>query len=63
MPPPEHDHHHPHAPQPRPAAATRPTMSVLAWPAWQRVLLVLPLLLLLWLAVAWANAGSEAAAW
>lgn len=30
--------------------------SVLGWPAWQRALLVLPLLVLLWLAVAWASA-------
>jgi hypothetical protein len=29
--------------------------SVLAWPAWLRVLTLLPLVLLLWLAVAWAN--------
>jgi len=29
--------------------------SVLGWPAWQRVLAVLPVLLLLWLAVAWAS--------
>jgi hypothetical protein len=29
--------------------------SVLAWPAWLRVLAVLPALLLLWLAVGWAN--------
>ena len=31
------------------------TGSVLGWPAWQRVLVVLPVLLLLWLAVAWAS--------
>jgi hypothetical protein len=31
------------------------TGSVLGWPAWQRVLAVLPVLLLLWLAVAWAS--------
>jgi len=29
--------------------------SVLAWPAWLRVLTLLPVLVLLWLAVAWAN--------
>ena len=29
--------------------------SVLAWPAWLRVLAVLPALLLLWLAVLWAS--------
>jgi hypothetical protein len=31
--------------------------SVLAWPAWLRVLAVLPAVALLWLAVAWANLG------
>ncbi len=35
--------------------------SVLAWPAWLRVLAVLPFILLLWLAVGWAN--LEAAPW
>jgi len=30
-------------------------VSVLAWPLWLRVAAVLPLLVLLWLAVAWAN--------
>jgi len=35
--------------------------SVLAWPAWLRVLAVLPAVALLWLAVAWAN--LEAAPW
>jgi hypothetical protein len=35
--------------------------SVLAWPAWQRVLAVIPVLALLWLAVAWALA--EVAPW
>ncbi len=29
--------------------------SVLAWPAWLRVLAVAPLLALLWLGVAWAS--------
>jgi hypothetical protein len=29
--------------------------SVLAWPAWLRVLTLLPVVALLWLAVAWAN--------
>lgn len=33
----------------------RPTRSVLAWPAWWRVLVVLPALVLLWLAVLWAS--------
>ncbi|WP_168920679.1 hypothetical protein [Polaromonas vacuolata] len=35
--------------------------SVLNWPAWQRMLAVLPALLLLWLAVLWT--GLEAAPW
>jgi hypothetical protein len=30
--------------------------SVLAWPAWLRVLAILPALVLLWLAVLWASA-------
>jgi hypothetical protein len=32
-----------------------PRRSVLAWPAWLRVLAVLPALVLLWLAVLWAT--------
>ncbi|MEO5607689.1 MAG: hypothetical protein ABIR13_08935 [Polaromonas sp.] len=35
--------------------------SVLAWPAWLRVLAVAPAVALLWLAVAWASV--EAAPW
>ncbi|MEO8390235.1 MAG: hypothetical protein ABI893_08145 [Polaromonas sp.] len=35
--------------------------SLLAWPAWQRVLAVVPTVALLWLAVAWASA--EIAPW
>ena len=35
-----------------------PRRSVLAWPAWLRVLAVLPTLVLLWLAVLWASLGS-----
>lgn len=37
-----------------------PLPSVLAWPAWLRVLAVAPALALLWVAVLWA--GMEAAA-
>lgn len=37
------------------------TRSVLAWPAWLRVLAVLPAVGLLWLAVVWAQ--LEAAPW
>ena len=33
-------------------------LSVLAWPAWRRVLAVMPAVLLLWLAVGWANGGD-----
>ncbi len=32
--------------------------SVLAWPAWLRVAAVLPVVLALWLALFWANAGA-----
>lgn len=42
----------------KPARARR---SVLAWPAWLRVLAVLPAVALLWLAVLWAS--LEAAPW
>lgn len=35
--------------------------SVLGWPAWLRVLAVLPVIVLMWLAVAWASA--EVAPW
>ncbi|CDS54033.1 hypothetical protein [Polaromonas sp. CG9_12] len=35
--------------------------SMLAWPAWLRVLAVLPAVALLWLAVAWAQ--LEVAPW
>ncbi|MBE0474270.1 hypothetical protein [Rhodoferax sp.] len=44
---------HPHHPVAKP---TQP-FSVLAWPAWRRVLMVVPIVLLLWLAVWWANMG------
>ena len=39
----------------------RPARSVLAWPAWLRVLAVLPAVVLLWLAVAWTS--LEIAPW
>ena len=52
-------------PSPLPDAALparRPAaLSVLAWPAWLRVLAVLPAVALLWLGVAWAQ--MEAAPW
>ena len=51
--------------QSKPANATRPTRrpsaSVLAWPAWLRLLAVLPAVALLWMGVAWAQ--MEAAPW
>ncbi len=34
-----------------------PARSALAWPAWLRVLGVLPVVAALWLAVLWANEG------
>lgn len=46
---------HAHGGQQR--AVTVPRLSVLAWPAWLRVAAVLPVVLMLWLGVAWANAG------
>lgn len=50
-------------PQAFSAARTAPSRwpSVLAWPAWLRVLAVLPAVALLWLAVAWAQ--LEVAPW
>lgn len=61
---PTHDHGHPHAPASNHEAQQLPQRrSVLAWPAWLRVLAVLPALLALWLAVWWANAGAGAMAW
>ena len=47
---------------PAPLLTRRPVaVSVLAWPAWLRVLAVLPAVALLWLGVAWAQ--MEAAPW
>ena len=39
---------------PKPPPLIKTSLSVLAWPAWGRVLAVLPAVLLLWLAVGWA---------
>ena len=39
---------------PKPPPLIKTSLSVLAWPAWRRVLAVLPAVLLLWLAVGWA---------
>jgi hypothetical protein len=43
------------------AASTPRSRSVLEWPAWLRVLALLPAVALLWLAVIWAN--LEATPW
>jgi hypothetical protein len=68
---PTHDHDHRHAyGQTKVHAASHrldtqsggrmaPTRSVLAWPAWLRVVAVMPLLVILWLAVLWANEGAR----
>jgi len=57
--------HHPLGSDAPGQAASRPrlllTNSVLGWSAWQRVLAVLPVVLLLWLAVWWA--GAEVKPW
>lgn len=54
-----HDHDGPHSHAV--SHITRPTrrLSVLAWPAWRRVLAVLPLVLALWLAVWWTHMGAS----
>lgn len=60
---PTHQHAHapdPHADTPHRHTHAVPRRSVLAWPAWLRVLAVLPVVLTLWLAVAWANMGLAA---
>ena len=60
---PTHDHGHQSTPAPHQDARPNRPRSVLAWPAWLRVLAVLPMLLALWLAVWWANAGMGAVPW
>jgi hypothetical protein len=59
LPPHQHDHDSPHHPAVHPVAKPTRSLSVLAWPAWRRVLAVLPLVLALWLAVGWANMGAS----
>jgi len=54
-----HTHTHPPAQNHVNAPAPGLISNVLGWPAWQRVLAVLPVLLLLWLAVAWASAEVQ----
>ena len=44
-----------------PADRLQPGVSVLGWPVWLRLLAVLPVVVLLWLAVAWAQ--LDAAPW
>ncbi|PJB43933.1 MAG: hypothetical protein CO105_07455 [Comamonadaceae bacterium CG_4_9_14_3_um_filter_60_33] len=64
--PPDSDPAHGHSPESTHAAhigahrvaPANAARSVLAWPAWLRVAAVLPLVLLLWLAVLWANEGA-----
>ena len=55
------DHAHSHPATQGHLSASNPGLrgSVLGWPAWQRLLLVLPVLLLLWLAVLWASAEVQ----
>ncbi len=57
-----HDHVHadssPHSPAPQATFRGKPARSVLTWPAWLRVLVVLPVVVMLWLAVLWANEGA-----
>ena len=54
--------HHPPAPQHAPARSRYFSLpSLLAWPAWLRVLAILPAVALLWLGVAWAL--TPAAPW
>jgi hypothetical protein len=67
---PTHDHAHtsalPHrhadgSPHTRSLEQTTPCasrLSVLAWPAWLRVAVVMPVVVVLWLGLAWANAGA-----
>ena len=44
-----------------PADRLQPVASLLGWPAWLRLLAVLPVVALLWLAVTWAQ--LDAAPW
>jgi hypothetical protein len=52
---PYRQHAHAHSIPPQGKITMR--LSVLAWPAWRRILVVLPLVIALWLAVWWANMG------
>lgn len=60
QPPAPHRHadNSPHSQAEYPATPLTRHFNVLAWPAWLRVLAVLPVVILLWLAVWWANAGA-----
>ncbi len=57
------DHRHDPAASGQDAPRTKlwRTNSMLGWPAWQRMLAVLPVVALLWLAVGWA--GAEIKPW
>jgi len=50
-----------HAARPLAHAGASVSVSVLGWPAWLRLLAVLPAVVLLWLGVAWAQ--LEVAPW
>jgi hypothetical protein len=54
----DHDHRSPHNPAPQATSRVKPARSVLTWSAWLRVLVVLPVVVMLWLAVLWANEGA-----
>jgi hypothetical protein len=54
-----HDHDRPHSHALSPVTWPTRRLSVLAWPAWRRVLAVLPLVIALWLAVWWANMAAN----
>ena len=55
---PSHSHAHAAVKSPAPWLRLRQG-SALGWPAWLRVLLVMPLVALLWLGVWWAMAGVQ----
>lgn len=52
-----HSHAHPASVNAASSKRVTPTR-VLGWPAWQRVLVVLPVVALLWLAVAWGSVNE-----
>jgi len=54
-----HQHDGPHRHAGHPVAKPTRRLSVLAWPAWRRVLTVVPVVMALWLAMWWANMGAS----